>query len=196
MVAPAEVTFAPLLLGGVGIMLLLAGGFVWFVVTFQQRKRGALLWDVFQREVLPAVPAARLWMVCSDAPPAPGVEVLGHLSDADLRDRYWRASVFCLPSSYEGFGIPYVEAMASGVPVVSTDVGGVTFLVQHEQTALLVPPGDAQAMAGQVLRLLQEPGLATRLVANGLREVQRYTWSAVAPGLREVYMAALDSKRV
>ena len=124
------------------------------------------------------------------------VEFAGRLDRDDMAHRLRHCAVALNPSRVDNTPNSILEALASGVPVVSTDVGGVPFLVQHEQTALLVPPGDAQAMAGQVLRLLQEPGLATRLVANGLREVQRYTWSAVAPGLREVYMAALDSKRV
>ena len=88
---------------------------VLFVGTYRRRKRGKLLADVFQRDVLHALPTAELWMVCEDAAPQPGVKVLGRVSDDDLAELYRRAWVFCLPSTYEGFGIPYVEAMASGV---------------------------------------------------------------------------------
>ena len=84
-----------------------------FVGTYEHRKRGRLLMEVFADEVRPTMPDARLWMVCSDAPPAPGVEVLGRLTDEELAERYRRAWVFCLPSTYEGFGVPYIEAMAS-----------------------------------------------------------------------------------
>jgi len=93
---------------------------VLFVGTYERRKRGKLLMKVFDQEVRPAIPDAQLWMVCSDAPTAPGVEVLGILSDAELAERYRQAWVFCLPSTYEGFGVPYAEALASGTPVVAT----------------------------------------------------------------------------
>src|SRR5690606_8068981 len=73
---------------------------VLFVGTYERRKRGRLLVEQFHQHVLPKLPEARLWMVCQDAPAAPGVEVLGRLSDDELADRYRRAWVFCLPSSY------------------------------------------------------------------------------------------------
>ncbi|MEI5579328.1 glycosyltransferase, partial [Streptomyces brasiliscabiei] len=84
----------------------------------------------FQREVLPHIPDARLEMVCRDAPPdpGPGVEVLGALNDEELVAAYQRAWVFCLPSDYEGFGIPYAEAMACGVPVVATENPGARYV--------------------------------------------------------------------
>ena len=68
------------------------------------------------RPVLPR----RLWMVAEDAPEARNVTVLGRVSDDELAELYRQAWVFCLPSTYEAFGIPYVEAMASGCPVVAT----------------------------------------------------------------------------
>ncbi len=75
-----------------------------------------LLAEAFPRDVLPAVPDAELRMVTQDAPadPGAGITVLGRLDDEELAREYRAAWVFCLPSSYEGFGIPYAEAMASG----------------------------------------------------------------------------------
>jgi glycosyltransferase involved in cell wall biosynthesis len=87
--------------------------------------------------------------------------------------------------------ISVLEALASGVPVVSTQVGGVPYLVQHEKTALLVPPGDVDAMAKAVIRVLEAPDLADRLVTAGLGEVQQYTWSSVQEALQSVYTDAL-----
>ena len=124
------------------------------------------------------------------------VEFAGRLDRDAMAQRLRHCAVALNPSRIDNTPNSVLEALASGVPVVSTDVGGVPFLVQHERTALLVPPGDPQAMAQQVLRLLQEPELAARLAANGLRDAQRYTWPMVAPGLSEVYMAALAQRQV
>jgi glycosyltransferase involved in cell wall biosynthesis len=86
-----------------------------------------------------------------------------------------------------------LEAMASGVPVVSTNVGGIPFMIDDERTALLVPVGDPQAMATAALRLLDDRALWARLSAAGLDEVQRYTWSRVAPELAGVYRLAIEA---
>jgi glycosyltransferase involved in cell wall biosynthesis len=83
-----------------------------------------------------------------------------------------------------------LEAMASGVPIVSTSVGGIPFLVEDGRTALLVPPGQPPAMAEAVLRLLREPELADRLRSEARREVSRYAWPRVRPVLFGAYMRA------
>lgn len=112
---------------------------VLFVGTWGGRKRGAALAEAFQREVLPAVPDAELRMVTQDAPadPGPSVTVLGRLSDDELATEYRRAWVFCLPSSYEGFGIPYAEALASGTPVVATPNPGAHYVLNGGQDGVI-----------------------------------------------------------
>ena len=102
-----------------------------FVGTYANRKRGKLLSDAFARDVLPARPDAELWMVCSDAPDSAQVRVLGRVSDEELTALYLSAWVFCLPSSYEGFGIPYVEALTAGLPVIATANPGSLELAAH-----------------------------------------------------------------
>lgn len=67
-------------------------------------------------------------------------------------------------------------------------------MVRHEQQALLVPPGDPEAMAAAVLRLANDPALRQRLVSAGLSEVQRYTWDQVAPLLLAVYRSAIGPR--
>ena len=71
------------------------------------------------------------------------------------------------------------------------NVGGVPFVVQDGVTALLVPPGDAQAMAAATLRLIEDDALWSRLAAAGIREAQLYTWLRVAPVLAGVYRRAI-----
>lgn len=114
---------------------------VLFVGTWNNRKRGRDLAAAFQTDVLPVLPDARLEMVCRDAPvdPGPGIDVLGRLSDDELVEAYQRAWVFCLPSDYEGFGIPYAEAMASGLPVVATPNIGARYVTDEGRAGILAP---------------------------------------------------------
>ena len=113
-----------------------------FVGTYGNRKRGHLLAEAFTRIIRPALPTARLWMVCGDAPAAAGIDVLGHVPLEQLTTLYRRAWVFCLPSSYEGFGVPYVEAMASGTPVVATPNVGAKEVLANGKYGVLVGPRD------------------------------------------------------
>jgi glycosyltransferase involved in cell wall biosynthesis len=99
------------------------------------------------------------------------------------------------PSRVDNTPNSVLEAWASGVPVVSTNVGGVPFIAQHGVTALLVPPQDAAAMADAVVRVLSDAALAGQLSSNGLAQAQHYTWERVAPRLAEVYRAAIDVSR-
>ena len=115
-----------------------------FVGTWTGRKRGAQLAEAFVRDVLPVVPDAELRMVTRDAPatlPA-GVAALGRLDDDELVAEYGRAWVFCLPSSYEGFGIPYAEAMAAGLPVVATPNIGARYVTDEGRAGVLASLDD------------------------------------------------------
>lgn len=121
---------------------------------------------------------------------ADAVRFCGRVPNADMPALYASAQVSVNPSLADNMPISVLESLASGVPVVSTRVGGVPYLVEHERTALLVEPGDAAALARAVLRLLREPELAERLRAAGLESVRRYDWASVMPKLLAVYEAA------
>jgi glycosyltransferase involved in cell wall biosynthesis len=84
-----------------------------------------------------------------------------------------------------------LEALASGVPVVSTSAGGIPWLVQDGLTARLVPVDDVDALAAAVIEVLEGPELASRLSGNGLREARRYTWDEVRPVLMAAYRECL-----
>jgi len=75
--------------------------------------------------------------------------------------------------------VSVLEAFASGTPVITTAPEGMSYLVEHERTGLLSAPGDKQALAANVIRVLQEPELASRLATNAYQESSRYHWAAV-----------------
>jgi glycosyltransferase involved in cell wall biosynthesis len=114
----------------------------------------------------------------------------GRLDNAELPSLYREATILLNPSRVDNMPNSLLEAMASGVPIVSTSVGGIPFLVEDGRTALLVPPGQPPAMAEAVLRLLREPELADRLRSEARREVSRYAWPRVRPVLFGAYMRA------
>jgi len=115
----------------------------------------------------------------------------GRVENEQMAELYRSADVMVNPSLADNMPISVLEALASGVPVVSTRVGGVPHLVQHGKTALLVPPGDVDAMAKAVIRVLEDTDLADRLVTAGLGEIQQYTWPSVREKLQSVYTDAL-----
>jgi phosphatidyl-myo-inositol alpha-mannosyltransferase len=155
-----------------------------FVGTYRNRKRGALLMDVYRREVRPAVPDAQLVMVCSDAPTEPGVTVTGRISDEELSDWYRRAWVFCLPSTYEGFGIPYAEALMSGLPVVASPNPGARFVLQDGAAGAIV---DDERIGRELIRLLTDERARLAAAQAALRRAEEFRLSAVLDAYESLY---------
>jgi glycosyltransferase involved in cell wall biosynthesis len=115
------------------------------------------------------------------------VQILGALADdAEVRDWYSRSSLFCLPSEQEGFGIVFLEAMAAGLPVVSTTAAAIPEVIPDGQAGLLVPPRDPEALAEALLRLLGDPELQNRCRAFGRQHVRQFSWDRVADRFLEV----------
>lgn len=109
------------------------------------------------------------------------VRFLGELPTSEaVRRAYREADVFCLPSLQEGFGIAFLEAMASGLPVVGPRVGAVPEVVPHGEAGLLVDPRRPEDLAGALIEVLLRPDLRARLGRAGLRRVRRYGWPEVA----------------
>ncbi len=120
---------------------------------------------------------------------AGAVHFCGRVANAEMPGLYASADVCLNPSLADNMPISVLEALASGVPVVSTNVGGVPHLVEHEKTALLVGPGDPAAMAQAVLRVLRDTALSARLRAAGLDQARRFDWASVRPRLLAIYAA-------
>jgi glycosyltransferase involved in cell wall biosynthesis len=119
------------------------------------------------------------------------------VSEAELVALYAQASVVAVPSLYEGFSLPAVEAMACEVPVVASCGGALPEVVGPDgEAALLVRPGDPGALADALGRVLfpEHPGLGQRLGRAGRRRVlSRFTWASCAAGVEREYRAVLAS---
>ena len=109
----------------------------------------------------------------------------GFVDDSDLPALYSLAAAFAFPSWYEGFGIPVLEAMACGTPVVAADNSSLPEAMG--QAGLMVDAGDADGLADVLVRLLTDESLRARLVAAGKEQAQRFTWERAAQQLFEVY---------
>ncbi|WP_277209486.1 glycosyltransferase family 4 protein [Isoptericola croceus] len=159
---------------------------VLFVGYWYGRKRGAELARQFQESVLSRCPDAELWMVVRDAPadPGPGVRVLGRLSDEDMVRVFQEAWVFCLPSDYEGFGIPYVEAMASGLPVVATPNPGAMFVTDRGRTAVVT---ELDGIGRELAEVLLDGERCAALAALARERVEEFTLESVVDRYESLY---------
>jgi glycosyltransferase involved in cell wall biosynthesis len=129
---------------------------------------------------------------------APVVRSVSGISDEELAGLYAEAQVAVVPSLYEGFSLPAIEAMACGIPLVATTGGALPEVVGSDgSTGLLVEPGDPEALATGIRRVLEDETLAVRLGEGGRRRVLgRFTWHATASQTAEQYRALLDEHRV
>jgi len=114
------------------------------------------------------------------------VEFVGHVEKQELAELYRGAACLVFPSRYEGFGLPVVEAMASGTPVVAAASGSIPEVAGD--AAVLVEPGDPVALAGGIERALAD---RERLVDAGLEQARRYSWTETARRTLAVYRELL-----
>jgi glycosyltransferase involved in cell wall biosynthesis len=110
---------------------------------------------------------------------------VGRLSVADMRAFYSHAEVFVFPSLYEGFGLPVLEAMACGVPVITSATTSLPEVAGD--AALLVNPEDVEALADAITRVLEDHDLRDILRAKGFDRVKQFTWERVARRTMELY---------
>ncbi|MDR6878553.1 1,4-alpha-glucan branching protein domain-containing protein [Bacillus sp. 3255] len=149
-------------------------------------------------DVLHAVPEAKL-IIAGAGPELGGLQELaaplgdavvftGFLDDKDKGLLLHRAELCIFPSLYEPFGLVALEAMASRTPLIVSDTGGLSEIVEHEVTGITVSPGNAELLAAQIVRLLQHPSEGVRLASGALFEVtNRYRWEQIAAVTSGIY---------
>ena len=159
-----------------------------FVGTWDGRKRGRLLHSAFAGHVRPRVPGAELVMVSDHCEPAPDVRWVRRPSDAELAQLYRKAWLFCLPSSYEGFGLPYLEAMGHATPVVATPNPGARFVLDGGRAGVLADPG---RLGDDLVRLLLDARARTSLAHAGRRRAEAFAWEPVLDRHERAYRDAI-----
>lgn len=122
------------------------------------------------------------------------VRFAGRLDRDGVVEMFKSADLSLNPSRVDNMPVSLLEAMASGVPVVSTNVGGIPYVVRDGHTALLVGPGDASAMADAAERLLSDAELRTRIVHAARQAVQDYSWPHASGEWLSVYRSALATR--
>jgi glycosyltransferase involved in cell wall biosynthesis len=168
--------------------------YVLSVGTLQPRKNYVRLIRAFARlrpETQLVIAGGRGWLyqeIYAEAEKHPDrVRILGFVDEADLPALYRGAALFVFPSLYEGFGLPVLEAMACGVPVVCSDASSLPEVAG--EAALLVDPHDEEGLAERMERALADERLREEMIVRGLEQAARFTWERAARQL----LAALDA---
>jgi len=175
------------------------GDYLFFAGQLSAHKGTATLFEAHQRlrERGHDIHLVVAGLVKSGAPRAPdhgAVTVASDVPHDDVMRAWSHATIGAVPSAWpEPFGQVAVECLAAGTPLVASDIGGLRDIVVHEESGLLVPPRDPEALADALQRLLLDRTLAARLAANGRARARRFSVSAVLPQIDAVYRAALSS---
>ena len=161
---------------------------VLYVGTWEGRKRGGFVFDQFTKHVLPGCPDAELVMVCDREPEHPNVTCYRFPDDAALAGLYSKAWVFAYPSVYEGFGIPYIEAMASGTAVLCSPNDGASYVLDDGKYGMIV---EDDVFADRLIKLLTDDAVRDQMVEKGLVRAKTFSWQAVAAQHRAMYEQAI-----
>ncbi len=175
--------------------------FLLFVGTLEPRKNLITLLEAFTQIICETSLRPQLviaggegWLMdeafslMRDESIAERVRCTGYLADADLRALYSSCRAFIYPSLYEGFGLPPLEAMACGAPVIASDVAA--FQETLADAAVLVPSLDSRALAAAILEVLTNPQRQDEMRAAGSKQAPQFSWTRTAELTREVYQSA------
>jgi glycosyltransferase involved in cell wall biosynthesis len=155
-----------------------------FIGLWNGRKRGRFAYDAFVNKVLPRFPDAQFHMISDTAIPHPNVTLHEHPDDATLAALLAEAWVFCYPSVYEGFGIPYIEAMAAGTAIVTSPNAGASEVLQNGRYGIIV---DDERFADDLLRLLEREDLRRGFERRGVERAKEFSAEAIAERYLQIY---------
>ena len=170
--------------------------YIFYLSTLEPRKNANTLLraydDVYQnlpRETDLVIAGAKGWLTPEEdqyfSIDRPNCHILGYVSRNDLRALYQSADLFVFPSLYEGFGLPLLEAMASGVPIIASDVAAIPEVVG--EAARLFPPRDITKLGEIMIELLSDKEQRTNLIGRGFERVKQFTWEKAAIATAELF---------
>jgi phosphatidyl-myo-inositol alpha-mannosyltransferase len=172
-----------------------------FVGRLEKRKGFCYLLEAF-RQVRRCLPNVTLTIVgtydaAQIAPffSEPGVKFVGYSPDEELPQYYQQADVFCAPSTgFESFGVVLLEAMATGVPIIASDIVGYRTVMTDGREGFLVPPQDVSSLASALLGLLTNPYLRAQMGLRGREKASYYSWDLIVDRVLGVYHQSIEQK--
>jgi glycosyltransferase involved in cell wall biosynthesis len=175
------------------------GEYLLFVGSLNPRKNVARLLDAYERyrgradDPLPLVLAGsqRDVFAAVDRSPIDGVHALGFVPDEQRNWLYHNATALLFPSLYEGFGLPIVEAMDCGIPVLTSNIGAMAEVAGD--AAILVDPTDTDDIAAGIERLVTDDDLRETLVEAGRNRADAFTWASTAAEMAAIYRQVADA---
>lgn len=163
-----------------------------FVGTWQGRKRGKFIFEVFINFILTHVPKATLYMVSDFCPEHPNVIDAKGLSDEELAKIYRKTWILAYPSLYEGFGIPYVEALASGTAIVSSPNIGAQDVLDDGKYGVLANDNN---FAESIVNLLCNTNERKYFEQLGKDRAKLFAWENIASKHRKIYLTAIELRK-
>ena len=124
------------------------------------------------------------------------VKFLGEISNEKIPEYLLAADCFVLPSIKEGFGIAVLEAMAVGVPVIASRVGGILDIIEDGRNGLLVEPVDSEAIAQAILKIYEQPEISSYLTNSAAAELVRYDWQNIAAKVLKIYENCISRRDI
>jgi glycosyltransferase involved in cell wall biosynthesis len=164
-----------------------------FVGDLSSRKRGDLLVKTFNDIVKERVPEAELWMVCPQKIDESGIRSFDHVDSQKLAELYAQAWAFCLPSSYEGFGRPYIEAMAAGTPVVATPNPGAIEILENGRFGIVASEAE---LGDALIGILTDSSMRETFTKLGRDRAQAYDWDRIVDQYENIYQKVLSQNKI
>jgi glycosyltransferase involved in cell wall biosynthesis len=157
-----------------------------FIGDLGSRKRGDYLVKLFNNDIIKKYPECRLTIVGPEKCEGKNIRNLSTISERELISEYQKAWIYCMPSSYEGFGVPAIEAMACGTAVVAVDNQGIREIITHNNNGLI---SDYANLSYSITKVLSNKNLRERLENNGRETVlQKYDIKNIAAKYEELYI--------
>jgi D-inositol-3-phosphate glycosyltransferase len=124
------------------------------------------------------------------------VRFIGAKDQQNLRYYYAASLAVVVPSDYESFGLVALEAMATGVPVIATQVGGLAFLVQDNISGYLIPVRDSSALAERMRSMIDDPSATLQMRQGAINAAREYTWDAIASRIEKAFIDLIKLRKL